>query len=95
MPMQFCFYPKHEYACPQVGHCPHLGGAALGTLVDAASEHDQDLQMLWGQLDFERKRNTQLFDENQQLQAQIQQLKLELKVERQSKFATSASLEET
>jgi hypothetical protein len=93
--MQFCFYPKHEYACPQVGHCPHLGGAALGTLVDAASEHDQYLQMLWGQLDSERQRNTRLFEENIQLQAQIEQLKLELKVERQSKFATSASLDQT
>jgi transposase len=95
MPMQFCFYPKHEYACPQVGRCPHLGGAALGTLVDAASEHDQYLRMLWGQLDSERQRNTRLFEENIQLQAQIEQLKLELKVERQSKFATSASLDQT
>jgi hypothetical protein len=95
MPMEFCFYPKHEYACPQVSHCPHLGGAALGTLVDAASEHDQYLRMLWGQLDFERGRNTQLFEENIRLQAQVEQLKLELKVERQSKFASSASLDQT
>ena len=93
--MQFCFYPTHEYACPQVPHCPHLGGAALGTLVAAASDHDQYLRMLLGQLDFERERNTKLFGENVQLQAQIEQLKLELKVERQSKFATSASLDET
>ena len=27
------FYPKHEYGCPNVGHCSHLGGAALGSLV--------------------------------------------------------------
>jgi hypothetical protein len=95
MPMEFCFYPKHEYACPQISHCPHLGGAALGTLVDAASEHDEYLRMLWGQLDFERGRSTRLFEENVRLQAQIEQLKLELKVERQSKFATSASLDQT
>jgi transposase len=95
MPMEFCFYPTHEYACPQVQHCPHLGGAALGTLVNAASDHDQYLRMLLGQLDFERERSTKLFEENVQLQDQIRQLRLELKVERQSKFATSASLDET
>ena len=31
--MGFSFYPKHEHNCPIVSHCPHLGGAALGTLV--------------------------------------------------------------
>jgi hypothetical protein len=30
--MHFCFYPKDDYGCPHVMHCPHLGGAALGTL---------------------------------------------------------------
>jgi len=74
--MQFCFYPKHEYGCPQVSHCPHLGGAALGTLVAAADEHDPYLQMLLGQLDFERGRSTKLFEENVRLQARIEQLKL-------------------
>ena len=91
--MYFCFYPKHEYSCPNVSHCPHLGGAALGTVVDAASEQEDDRRMLLGQLDFERERNTKLFEENEQLKAQVEQLKLELKVERQSKFATSASEE--
>jgi len=36
--MRFCFYPNHEYSCPQVSHCPHLGGASVGTLVLAAGE---------------------------------------------------------
>ena len=31
--MGFSFYPKHEQNCPNVSHCPHWGGAALGTLV--------------------------------------------------------------
>lgn len=35
--MSFAFYLKHEHACPNVGHCPHLGGAALGTLVQIAN----------------------------------------------------------
>jgi transposase len=80
--MYFCFYPNHEYACPNVSHCPHLGGAALGTVVDAASEQEDFRDMLLGQLDFERTRNAKLFEENEQLKAQIEQLKLELKVER-------------
>ncbi len=31
--MPFNFHPKHEYNCPNVSHCPHLGGAALRPLV--------------------------------------------------------------
>ena len=89
----FCFYPNHEYACPNVSHCPHLGRAALSTLVDAASEQEEFRDMLLGQLDFEREQNAKRFKENEQLKAQVEQLKLELKVERQSKFATSASEE--
>ncbi len=42
---------NHEHACPHVSHCPHLGGAALGMLVLAASDQDEYLQMLHGQLD--------------------------------------------
>jgi hypothetical protein len=33
--MHFVFYPKHEFGCLHVTHCPHLGGASLGSLVDA------------------------------------------------------------
>lgn len=91
--MHFCFYPKHEYACPNIKHCPHLGGAALGTLVLVANDQEDSRQMLWGQLDFERERVAKLLKENEELKAQVEQLKLELKVERQSKFATSASEE--
>ena len=93
MLMHFCFYPNHEYGCPYVSYCPHLGGAALGTVVDAASEQEDYRDMLLGQLDFERQSVSKLLEENEQLKAQIEQLKLELKVERQSKFATSASEE--
>lgn len=84
--MKFCFYPRHEYACPQVGHCPHLGGAALSTLVSAASEHGQYLDMLHGQLDFERQQVTKLVAENERLTRALAQAKLELKLERQRKF---------
>jgi transposase len=87
--MKFCFYPQHEYACPHVGHCPHLGGASLGTLVVAASEHDDHFRMAFGQLDAERERNTKLVAENEALKREIERLKLELKLERQTKFATN------
>ena len=51
--MSFCFYPNHEYACPNVSHCPHLGGAGLGTLVVAADKQElyvvtrKDIIKLW------------------------------------------------
>jgi hypothetical protein len=31
--MTFLFFPKLAKNCPDVGHCPHLGGAALGSVV--------------------------------------------------------------
>ena len=45
--MGFSFYPNHEHKCPQVRHCPHLGGAALGTLVLLATSYKGTLE-LWG-----------------------------------------------
>ena len=27
--MPFSFYPRHDHNCPNVSHCPHLGGAAI------------------------------------------------------------------
>ncbi len=44
MSMSVCFYPKHEFACPSLSHCPHLGGMALGTLVVIASRR-------WGSME--------------------------------------------
>ena len=38
--MRFSFYPQYEHNCPHVSHCPHLGGAALGTLVLLANEQE-------------------------------------------------------
>ena len=43
-----------------------------------------------GTIDVERKRNSELFEENQRLQKELEQVKLELKLERQNKFATNA-----
>ncbi len=55
--MHFSFYPRHEHGCPDVGHCPHLGGAAPGTLVLTANHARDTLGRLHRTIDAERKRN--------------------------------------
>ena len=92
--MQFCFYPNHEHACPDVGHCPHLGGAALGALVLRANQSGTTIDGLHRTIDAERKRNAELVELNRKLAEQLAQAKLELKLERQNKFATSGQDEE-
>ena len=87
--MSFLFYPKLEQSCPNVSHCPHLGGAAIGTLVARANDNELDVRQLHGTIDAERKRNSALFEENQRLQRELEQVKLELKLERQNKVATN------
>ena len=86
--MPFLFYPKLEQSCPNVSHCPHVGGAAIGTLVLRANDNELYLRQLHGAIDAERKRNSDLVQENQRLQKELDQVKLELKLERQNKFAT-------
>ncbi len=87
--MSFPFYPKHEYGCPHVRHCPHAGGASIGHLVQLAGDHQACYQGLYRQIDSERERNSKLFAKNQQLATKIEQLQLELRLERQNKFATN------
>lgn len=87
--MTVLFYPKHEHDCPHVGHCPHLGGAALGTLVQLANANTESRRSLQGALDAERERNARLTDENEELLRELTEVKLELKLERQNKFATN------
>ncbi len=87
--MSFSFYPNHQFACPQVKHCPHLGGAALGTLVLLANHSDDTIHRLHLQLDATRKLVSDLVAENEALKREVERLKLELKLERQNKFATN------
>lgn len=86
--MSFSFYPKHEHGCPQIRHCPHLGGAPLGLVVLAANQNEETRHHLLRQLDAERDRASRLVAENESLKQQLAQAKLELKLERQTKFAT-------
>ena len=92
--MQFCFYPQHEHGCPKVSHCPHLGGAALGTLVQIANSNGGTTDHLHQTINAERKRNAKLVKVNLQLEKDLEQAKLELKLERQNKFATNQQKEE-
>ena len=84
--MHFCFYPKHDYGCPHVMHCPHLGGAALGTLVLAADEQTDWMEALHRQIDSLRAGNTAQYHKIEEQAARIEQLERELKAERQKQF---------
>ena len=87
--MSFCFYPKHEHGCPHVNHCPHIGSASLGTLVEVANENEESRWEFFRRLDAECDRSSRLLDENERLRNELEQVKLELKLERQNKFATN------
>ena len=84
--MQFSFYPKHEHGCPHVGHCPHLGGAALGTLVLAASRQTEWTGALHRQVDALRGQIASQAQVIQDLTARNEQLQRELTAERQKQF---------
>lgn len=84
--MHFVFYPKHEFGCPHVSHCPHLGGAALGALVDAADEQTEWTDGLCRQVDSLRAENTAKYHKIEEMTARIEQLERELKAERQKQF---------
>ena len=84
--MHFVFYPKHQYGCPHVSHCPHLGGAALGALVLAADEQTDWTDALLRQVDSLSAENTAKYHKIEEQAARIEQLERELKAERQKQF---------
>lgn len=88
MPISFLFYPNHPHHCPHVSRCPHLGGAAIGTVVNLANENQLERDGMLRLIDSQRERLTKLHAENEKLQQELAQAKLELKLERQNKFAT-------
>jgi transposase len=88
--MHFVFYPKHEYGCPHVGHCPHLGGASLGWLVEAADQETEWTVSLQRQIDDLRAENTAQFQTITELTARVEQLQAELRAERQKQFKRTA-----
>ena len=80
------FYPNHDYACPHIRHCPHLGGAALGTLVLAAEEQTEWMEAFQRQIDSLRAEDTVKYHKIEEQAARIEQLERELKAERQKQF---------
>jgi transposase len=86
--MHFVFYPKHEYACPHLMHCPHLGGASLGTLVHAADEQTDWTDALWRQIDALRAESSVKSQRIEELTARVEQVERELKTERLKQFQT-------
>jgi hypothetical protein len=84
--MHFVFYPNHEFACPHLAHCPHLGGAALSLLVSAADEQTEWTNALHRQIEDLRASDTAKRQTIEQLTARIEQLERELKAERQRQF---------
>jgi transposase len=84
--MHFVFYPKHEFGCREVDHCPHLGGASLGSLVDAADQQTDWTDSLLRQIDGLRADSTAKSEKIQELTARVELLERELKVERQKQF---------
>jgi hypothetical protein len=65
MAIRFGFYPRHEHNRPNVSHCPHSGGAALGTLVLLANEQELTRRSLHATIDAERARRDRLFVETE------------------------------
>ena len=92
--MGFPFYPKHEYGCEHVGHCPHLGGAALGSVVLLANQNHETYQAQLRTIDQLREDNAGKFQRIVELEQQVAQLKLELKLERQNKYKKNSSDED-
>jgi transposase len=89
--VSYLFCPTLTQNCPNVNHCPHLGGAALGVVVLSANANDEWLQSLLRQIDALRAENTAKYHQIEVLTAEVEQLKRELKAERQKQFKTAAS----
>ncbi|MEM9413644.1 MAG: hypothetical protein AAGA30_21230 [Planctomycetota bacterium] len=85
--MQFGFYPGHQSGCGYPRECPHLGGASVGHLVHIVNTSEDSRLDVHRQLDAERERNAKLVVEVESLEKALEQAKLELRLERQSKFS--------
>jgi hypothetical protein len=87
--MQFVFYPDHEFRCPHLKCCPHLGGAALGTLVLAAEQESEWTEALHRQMDALRAEASAKYEKIKELTSRVEQLERELKAERQKQFKST------
>lgn len=86
---RYTFYPRTDDPCANVGHCPHVGGAAIASLVLVGNQNELHQRYLYAKIDSQREENLLLSQENKKRQTELDQVKLERKVERQNKFATN------
>jgi len=77
LPISFCYYPIRGHSCPNVNHCPRLGSASLGSLVQVANENEGSRWHLSRRLDAECARNSRLYEETVRLQKELDQVKLD------------------
>lgn len=87
--MTYPIYPKHEFACPNVSHCPHLGGASVIAVAHIANRSEETRESLLHNIRVLEDQNRKLLSDCVHLQKELEQSKLELKLERQNKFATN------
>jgi len=90
----YLFYPKLTQNCPNIDHCPHLGGAALGSVVLSANANDEWLQSLLRQIDALREEGETKSGKIRELEERNEQLERELKAERQKQFKATTKVEE-
>ncbi|EMI42198.1 IS66 family transposase [Rhodopirellula sp. SWK7] len=92
--MSYPIYPKHEYNCPKVGECPHLGGASVIHVAQIANRSENTRDSSLREIRVLEEQNRELLSEVVSLQEQLERTKLELKLERQNKFAVGCDSDE-
>ena len=92
--MPYLFFPDLTKNCPNVDHCPHLAGVALGSVVRSANANEDSYQAMLRQIDALRAENTTKYQKIEEQAARIEQLERELKAERQKQFKAATKVEE-
>jgi hypothetical protein len=87
--MSFVIYPNLERSCPNVNHCPHLGGASVVSVARVANRSEETEEDCLRQIRVLEEINSRLLSDVVALQKELEQTKLELRLERQNKFATN------
>ena len=54
-------YAKHQFKCPRVSHCPHLGGASVIHVAQEANRSKETRESSLRQIRTLEKRNCELF----------------------------------
>jgi topoisomerase IA-like protein len=80
--------PQPRIPLPLDQPLPHLGSAALGTVVNLANQNQLERDGMFRTIEAQREQISRQLAEIQRLEYELQQVKLELKLERQNKFAT-------